>query len=444
MKRSLVTAAVAAAVLFAAAPAAAQPSRSEPYLPVGGADAAGPDRYDRTWVRVFGPRSARRVLVLVPGTFGGAGSFTLVARDIVRRVRGLQVWAWDRRPNAFEDTSVFARRDPDAAYAYYLRFEEVGGRRFRPVSGSEATFVRDWGLEVCLEDLRRVVRRARRGGRQVILGGHSLGASTVEAYASWDFRGHPGYRDIEGLVLVDGGLMSGSPPSLADLGRELGEIRNGNPFADLLGLGLPYAAGVFVQTGALYARKRPRGPATLQDFEFLPPAFRPPFRVTNEALLGYALDQDTSPRQLTGIQVQSGRLAFHGDPRHWVDTEVTPVQRLARALSGEPGNFVEWYFPRRLALDLRAADALARDARARLLGLRTWHRRKIDVPAYVFQTLMARGRVFRNAKRLVRGSPIPSMALVGDENHSHLDPLTARPSKNTFLETVVPFLRAVR
>ena len=435
-------AAVVAAVLATGAPAAAQ--GAEPYVPLRGADAAGPDEYDRTWVRVFGPRSARRVLVLVPGAYGGAGTFTLVARDIVRRVPGLQVWAWDRRTNAFEDTSVFQRRDPDAAYSYYLRFEEVDGRRFAPVSGSDVPFVRDWGLEVSLEDLHRVVRQARRGGRKVILGGHSIGASTAEAYATWDFRGRAGYRNIEGLVLIDGGLMSVAPPPLRQVRQELEELQRGSPFADLLGFGLPYAAGVFAETGGLYARTRPREPAALQDFELLPAAFKPPFRVTNEALLGYAFDRDTSPRQLVGVQVQSGRLAREGDPRPWVDTEVTPVQRLARALSGEPGNFVEWYFPSRLSLDLRAADALARDSRARLLGLRTWHRRKVDVPAYVFQTVLARDRVFRNAKRFARGSEIPSMVLIGDENHSHLDPLLARPRKNTFLETVVPFLRAIR
>ena len=66
------------------------------------------------------------------------------------------------------------------------------------------------------------------------------------------------------------------------------------------------------------------------------------------------------------------------------------------------------------------------------------------MPAYVFQTVLARDRVFRNAKRFARGSEIPSMVLIGDENHSHLDPLLARPRKNTFLETVVPFLRAIR
>ena len=58
--------------------------------------------------------------------------------------------------------------------------------------------MRNWGLKLALGDLRRVIRRARDGGRRkVILGGHSLGASTAVAYAAWDFTGHAGYRDVE-------------------------------------------------------------------------------------------------------------------------------------------------------------------------------------------------------------------------------------------------------
>ena len=67
----------------------------------------GPAKYDRVFVQQLGPAAARTVLVLVPGTNGGAGSMTPVARDIVRRVPGLQVWIADRREQAFEDTSVF-------------------------------------------------------------------------------------------------------------------------------------------------------------------------------------------------------------------------------------------------------------------------------------------------------------------------------------------------
>ena len=184
----------------------------------------------------FGPASAKRVLILVPGTQGGAGDFSLVGPEIARRVKGLQVWAYDRRSQAFEDHTGFATGDPDRAFGYYLRGEAVGARHFAPVDGAKVPYVREWGLKLALEDLRQVVKRARRGGRKVILGGHSLGASMAVAYAAWDFDGRAGHRDLSGLVLIDGGLLGTfTSPQLAGVKQRLAALRAGDPFLDLLG-----------------------------------------------------------------------------------------------------------------------------------------------------------------------------------------------------------------
>jgi hypothetical protein len=43
----------------------------------------------------------------------------------------------------------------------------------------------------------------------------------------------------------------------------------------------------------------------------------------------------------------------------------------------------------------------------------------------------------------VKGSKVPRSTLVADHGQSHLDPLFAAPSKNRFLETVVPFLKSL-
>ena len=157
---------VAAALSLAcAAPALG----AEPYVAIKGAPAAGPARYDKVFVQKFGSAKARRVLVLVPGFVGGAGDFRLIARDLVRRVPGLAVWALDRRQQAFEDTSGFASGDPERAEDYYLGF------KYRRIQGDNAKFVGKWGLGVALRDLRRVVLKARAGGRRkVILGGTRL------------------------------------------------------------------------------------------------------------------------------------------------------------------------------------------------------------------------------------------------------------------------------
>ena len=308
-----------------APPAAA----AETYGPVKGSNGPGPARYDRSYVLKVGPSSAKRILVLVPGTFGGAGDFRLVARDIVKRVPGLQVWAWDRRSQALEDTSVFAAGDPDAAFDYYLNFKAVGGKTFTPVDGARDTpYAREWGLETSLEDLRRVVLRAGAGGkRKVILGGHSLGGSTVMAYASWDFAGRPGYRDVDGLVLIDGALDSTRPRlSAADARTAKKAIDEGDPFADLLGIGLPWAAGVFAESGGLYARKRPNDRSALQDYPLLPDRFKPPFPVTNEGLVGLRLRRvdltaraRAAPRPRGGARAVRrpaalGRRRGHADP----------------------------------------------------------------------------------------------------------------------------------
>ena len=187
---------------------------------------------------------------------------------------------------------MFATGDPEAAQDYYLGF------KYRRVLGADVPYVAEWGLEQQLEDLRRVVLRARRGGREVILGGHSAGASTAVAYAAWDFRGRPGVRDLAGLVLIDGGLLgSFSSSGVARARNELAEIRSGEVFLDLLGLGLPEINGIFAQVGALWAHQRPDEPSALQQYPLLPAFLKPPFPVTNEAQFGYAFDETDLARR---------------------------------------------------------------------------------------------------------------------------------------------------
>ena len=418
--------------LLGAAPAGAV----DRYVPMKAPPAPGPSKYDKVFVQQLGPRKARNVLVLVPGTNGGAGGITPVARDIARRVPSTQVWVVDRREQAFEDTAVFAQRDPDAALDHYLGF------KYRSVKGANARFVADWGLEVQLNDLRSVVRRASKGGRRVVLGGHSAGASTAVAYAAWDFGGRAGWRDLDGLVLIDGGLLgSFEEASPERVRRELADIRKGNVFFDLLGFGVPEIAGIFAQVGALYAYERPDAPSTLQTLPLLPAQFKPPFPVTNEAALGYAFDQTTSPQALALIRIRAGGLAPSGDPRPWRDGEITPIRRFARAYSADAPNATEWYYPRRLLLDFDAASDLRMNKAAKLLGLRLEHGREIDLPLYAFSTDLTKGRVARGARRFARISPIHKPVVVDDRRTSHLDPLSAAPETNHFLETVVPFLK---
>lgn len=451
MLRVLRAAVAAAFTLALAAPAAAKTTTTVPGVP-----AAGPSAYDKTYVTRIGPSSAGTVLVLMPGFSGGAGDFTLVGRDLVERVPGLQVWAVDRRSQALEDTSMFDRAargqaTPQQAFDFYLgAFANPAytGPRFAPQDLSKLGFAAEWGLPTALGDVRRVVLRARRAGKRVILGGHSLGASMTAIYAAWDFGGgRTGARDIDGMVLIDGGPLGAfddtSSPSAVR--SRLAAIRK-QPFADLVGLGLPWAQGVFAALGGLYADRLPLERSPFSDFALLPAQFKPPVPATNRAFLGHAFDASTSPRSLALIHLRAGSLAPAGDPRDWVDGEVSPIARVARFWAQSPVNGIEWYFPLRLSLDVDAASGLRSTAATRLLGLRPLRPGAVDVPLYAFQTDLTRGRVLRGARRFIARSRVPrerSTLVDRSSSTSHLDPLTAAPETNDFLKTVVPFLRRV-
>ncbi len=245
------------------------------------------------------------------------------------------------------------------------------------------------------------------------------------------------------MVLIDGGLLgSFDSASLSEARRELATIARGQVFDDLLGFGIPEITGILAELAALYARKQPNSVSPLQASTLIPPEFKPSFPVTNEAALGYAFDKDTSPPAFSLIRINAGGLAASGSPRPWRDGgELTPIQRFATAFGSERPNAIDWYFPRRLRLDVDAMSPLKRTAVTRLLGLRPFHARRINTPLYAFQTDLTNGRVFKGAERLVRRSRIKTYRIHSDERQSHLDPLVAKPSRNRFLRTVVPFLR---
>ena len=307
-------------------------------------------------VERFGPASARTVLVLVPGSASGAGAFGFIGPRSRPPRAGLQVWAVERREHAFEDTSVIERGDPDQSLAYYLQGQPVDGHTFRPPPASEVGFMAKWGLGLLLGDLRRVIRKARAGGRRVILGGHSLGASAAEAYASWDFDGRPGHRDLAGLVLIDGGLDGGiEQPTLAQARAQLHEFETAPRF-DPFNQGAPWVYGVASAIAGLYAQHQPQNRSPLDAVALVPAAVQPPFPSTNQTWLGWARNL-LYPAQGPAA-AHAGHPAATGNPRAWVDGDITPIARLARWLAQAPINTVDWYVPRRLLLDVQAADPL--------------------------------------------------------------------------------------
>ena len=427
-------------VVLAVSLLSAAPASAARYSAIEGAPAPGPAELDRVYVERFGPKSADTVLVLIPGTGGGAGSVAPIARDLSREVDDLQVWGFDRRSQNFEDRSGFASGDPAAAADYYLNF------RYDRVTADEAPFVSEWGFATEMNDLHEVIEKASRGGRRVILGGHSRGASSAVAYAAWDFRRDgPGYRDLDGLILIDGGLAAFGPQefSLEEAEARLAEIRGGDVFSDPLGAGIPEAGPIFSEVAALYGRKLPDAPSALQDNPIVAAAgLAPPYDVTNAGFLGYLFDKTHSPLGRS-LQIRAGDFGS-GDPRPWESGEVTPIEDFATAFSREPANATEWYYPSRMVLDTAAANALEPTPAADLLGLRLFHADRIDLPLLAFQTDLTGGGVLEGARTLISTSRIArreSTLVDASRGTSHLDPVLAPFERNRFSQTAERFLR---
>ncbi len=216
-----------------------------------------PARYDRVGVLKVGPAHAKNVLVLEPGTSAGSAYFVPLARWIVSKEKGWQVWAVERRENLLEDQSVLnlakeRKATATEVYDYYLGYliDSSITHHFVPVPNASVEFAKQWGMKVAVGDLHRVIAAAHKLGGKVVLGGHSLGGSVVTAYATWDFGGHPGADELSGLVYIDGGSFGAE--SAASAQAALGGLNapSASPWLNFGGIPAPNA-GIFSSTGSL-------------------------------------------------------------------------------------------------------------------------------------------------------------------------------------------------
>jgi len=91
-----------AGLVTGAPPAPAEPSVRFSRLE-GSAVPGTPARYNRVGILEVGSRRAKNILVLNPGTSASAAYFQPLAKSIVARLKGWQVWAVERRENLLED-----------------------------------------------------------------------------------------------------------------------------------------------------------------------------------------------------------------------------------------------------------------------------------------------------------------------------------------------------
>jgi hypothetical protein len=336
-----------------------------------------PARCNRVGVIEIGTRSARNVLVLEPGTSGGAAYFVPLAQSIVARVHGWKVWSIERRENLLEDQSVLeaAKRGQATAtqaFDYYLGWlipgASSGGPHIGVIPDSRVRFAKRWGMQVAVEDLHRVIGAARRLGGHVVLGGHSLGGAIVTAYATWSFHGHAGADDLAGLIYIDGGSLPALSAGAARTELRVLDSSETSPWLTFGGIPAPFA-GLFSATGSTGALIDPDSQSLGQSSGLLS-AFHltPSVPVSNLAQFGYALNVGTSPAALIAAQAHLGRgiaPAPGGGPYGWDGTgALTPIARYATMLSGlgvTGADGSEWYFPRRL-LSMPSAPASAAPA----------------------------------------------------------------------------------
>ena len=419
-----------------------------------------PTKYNQVGVIKVGPSVAKNVLVLEPGTSAAAAYFVPLAKWIVSKTNGWQVWSVERRENLLEDQSELNlyknhKVTTRQLFDYYLGYIKDPSitHHYRPVANSMVEFAKQWGMNVAVQDLHVVIGAAKKLGGKVVLGGHSLGGSVVTAYATWDFGGHAGADALAGLVYIDGG-SSTTPVSALAATQTLQELDapSASPWLDFGGIAAPYA-GLFEATGAASALLDPNGTSLGQTSGLLPSDIVPLVRVTNVGQYGYALNASTSPSSLLAAQAHLGQGVASKGPIHgWNGAgALTPIARFATMFSGagiKNSNGTEWYFPQRLTDDMSAVDNGNANPAQSVLGVDATmgHSLSKNLLIYAFGARLGGAGVPEDAQILAQQSGIPMSNLTlanYQSTYSHNDPAGAYPN-NAFFKRLIPFLGKVR
>ncbi|MFI0515002.1 hypothetical protein ACH3Y9_33050 [Streptomyces sp. WSLK1-5] len=461
---------------------------------------------------------ADRVLIAQPGILEGAGAFDSVARNTVARAaeQGLHIefWALDRRSNCLEDRTGIASGDQHTAVDYYYRGKQVQGRTFAGFVGNDKLgWMARLGIEQTVRDEYDLLTAelpdpgVRRN--KVLCGGHSLGGVVTGYFATADFDGDPattadagrnqcaGWFALDTTVSTSLGDLSGSIPDdtgLPDVGLGYGVVQTGldsgvlprslsapvllNPetmtLLAIAGVGalqdpggesdlparLPATANIEATNRFLFSKDT----AT---FVTGTPAVKD-FRLTNEAVLGALMDDQSVPLAflqssvgffdggpvtdknfpaangssaqpgLFGTEYKAVPAVPHGPLYTWRDydrvgdpddpgyrssdgtpftaagKEVTDIQELARSMAAQPLDFTEQYFPTKLVTDLE----LSTSPQVRKLVVHP-----DGLTAHPTLTVLA-------GDGLLAGRVPADLHPVVADGYQHLDVLTAAPVQN--------------
>jgi pimeloyl-ACP methyl ester carboxylesterase len=419
-----------------------------------------PAKYDKVGVIKIGPASAKNVLVLEPGTSAGSAYFVPLAKWIVSKTRGWQVWSVERRENLLEDQSKLdlakaGRASAAQLFDYYLGWLRDNSikKHFTFIPDSKVEFAKQWGMNVAVGDLHQVIAAASEHGGKVVLGGHSLGGAVVTAYATWDFGGRAGADQLAGLVYIDGGSFGVDSVSQANQALAKLDASKASPWLNFGGIAAPYA-GLYNATGSTAALIDPNGPSLGQASGLLN-AFKltPSVPVTNLGQYGYALNVATSPAALVAAQAHLGvGVNMSGmAPFGWNGQgALTPIKRFATMFSGygvQNADGTEWYFPARLTLDTSAVGNGIASPVQNVLDVKATMGRRLprNLLIYAFGARLGGPLILQDARTLARQSGIPSrnLTLINRQStYAHNDPAGAYPN-NVFFSHLVPFLKRV-
>ncbi|MFI8228617.1 hypothetical protein ACIGDI_07295 [Streptomyces sp. NPDC085900] len=404
---------------------------------------------------------ADRVLVAQPGILEGAGAFDSVARNTVTRAaeqgEHIEFWALDRRSNCLEDHTGVDSGDQHAAVDYYYRGKQVNGRTFAGFADNgQLGWMAGLGIRQTVRDqydlLTAELPDQNLRKRKLLCGGHSLGGVVTGYFATADFDGDPattadaGYNQCAGYFALDTTVstsladLSGSIPgdtNVPDVGLGYGAVQAGLDSGVLpRSLSAPVLLNPETMTllaiAGVGALQNPGGESDLPAYlpsntnieatnRFLfskdtatfltgSPSVKD-FRLTNQAVLGALLDDNSVPLAflqssvgffdggpvtdknfpaanggsqqpgLFGTRYKAIPAEPHGPLYTWRDydrvgapddpgyrssdgtpftdagEEVTDIQELARSLARQPLDFTEQYFPTKLVTDIELATS---------------------------------------------------------------------------------------
>ncbi|WP_189093097.1 alpha/beta fold hydrolase [Deinococcus ruber] len=457
--------------------AAAQSSRNTALPPVEvqrvvrpGVTVPGtPARLNASITVRYGAARPQRILILMPGLFGGAGSLDRLARQIVLADPETGVWAVDRRSNLLESGDQLLKMST-------AELSNVAKSGLTPAAPAQVAYMKDWGLDTALRDVRAAVLEAHTLAPRVYLGGHSLGGVLTGLYAAYDFSGQPGFRDVSGLVMLDG-----VPGITASAALTLQQYQNGFDAAVVKTAGLntlaanPYIAADFFSprrasqgvAQALLAARSPNtvSPGTLTVYPATNLAaaliqvqsrYAPlPFlavtaghasnvnelgslpAVFAKLLVGPLLGHNAALNSLLNVHAVAGP-QNPAQPVGWANDAkaITDPLDFVESYALPTGDYTEWYFPQRLALDVLAARLNTRGTPFERL-LPVIHNPEVTLP--VLGISAGNGITDESDFRNYARTNHVSLSVVTVPGYAHLD-VTAAIS-NTVARQIVSWLK---